>query len=502
MRAPHHRIGAPLTIALTLALLVGVGAPCFAQPSDTIERCIAATCRIHVGGGAGSGCIYAETNEDGNEVYHVLTAAHVIASAKSVVCKFGRDEFTVRGTPRYVDRSRDIGVVAVPKQAFRGRHVQPVPLANAALTMPRGQYIFSLGCPGGGPMKFWRGAVHGYASDGGLLFTPGPELGRSGSAIFAYNADGTPVVVGILSARDTGTLTAHTVGRAVSLRMIYSRRAAPASPVRGYYMSTDTTCPCPLAGTPGACDNCPYSDRASSPLVPIPAGGHLIPYRNQVDRRLERLERVGMERSPGTFPLPPATPTPQSPQVDNAASQVQLQMMAGRLAEHDRAIADLQQNYARVREGAERLGEKYPEVAKVIDEVRRNQLRLEGQVGEAHSLARGAGEAVVGMRSGMWDMIKDKVWGVATTFGLGSGLVGVVVLIGLGLFLRKDIKDRIGPEKDPLLIERLLKVVTAATPWSFDDKVSSGLSSFLDKLGDRITDRVAAVTAKLQSKNE
>ena len=311
------RIWYPILAVLLLAP-AAFGADLYAAPQ--LEQAIEASCRISVpmGNGqfaSGSGCLYQYANGEGI----VVTAAHVVEGCRgSIVLRFGRRSIRVaarivtaavrrvRMVGQYRVEVYDPGDVAAVAFSIKDwpageRLPRPVRFMRRDWGVPKNHGVYSLGFPGGGEqVQVLMARAQGYEPDGHLSIYPGPEQGRSGSAVFV-TMEGEPLIVGVMSTR---TLEKDRSGRTYldwgksNGRLVTPKMIWPDKPTEGAAM----------IGQPTQCgpNGCP-----TGPLqVPgFGGGGYMLPYRADQDKRIGGLEKQqSKEQSPGTIPLPPMAP--------------------------------------------------------------------------------------------------------------------------------------------------------------------------------------------------
>jgi hypothetical protein len=284
---------------LAIALLVAL-AFCTAARAGLFD-CIDATCRVVItegrGQATGTGCLVAVEGRRG----YVLTNAHVIGRQTTVRLDFWpagaqRLSVTAQVVARQAAPSIDTALLVADLAMFGNRKPVPIPLANPQTVLAAGTPVFSVGCPGGSAPSLLKCRVLRH-SPRELTFSPWPELGRSGSAIFT--ADGSQVVA-VIHARSTRHPTPSTQGVAISVGQLLQIQCPPSA--------------CP----PG--------------------------WRPQI------FQRPGPERSPGTQPLPPRpipqapvpTPTPAPPGPNLAG----IEAAVGQMAEAQREAAAAQSKVA------------------------------------------------------------------------------------------------------------------------------------------------------------
>lgn len=429
------------TLGLLLTIAVAV---CSAQ---TLEDCIQATCKVRADDGStGTGTLYAYGEHRRKRVGLVVTCAHV-TTTQYATCWFGRAKVKTRGVVIWKRRDIDSAVIAVDVRWFTRRLI-PVPLFRPRVRLRVGQAIFSIGHPAGGPALLWRGVLRGYNSVGSLVFWPGPELGRSGSAVCVFDNQDRAAIVGIISTRDGEYLTPRTMGQAVSIDHLKSRRTQT---------SLDLF---PVAVTvPGACGpyGCPPADSAAGRR-------YKSPYRYKMDERVQ-----GLEKSQGTLPLPPPPqqlppqlPPQQQcpPPVDllplltrlNAMS-AELAAVKGELVTVKGEVVVLTERADNVKATAESLAKRYedelPGIVENLEKTVEAPLKQVKDVADAAAEdAAAAGEEAAaatkeakGLRArieeakaagaeGIKEVAKAVVWGIISDYGVWS--LGV---IGLGVFL-------------------------------------------------------------------
>lgn len=196
-------------LALTLSIIAIAPASAVAS----LHECYDATCRVHVSGHAGTGCIFAADDTH----YYVLTNAHVTRQGDKP-----RLVFVMRGAERSVDAEtvwhsyaaleqgyhRDMAVMKAPKASFGDYMPSVIPLAEESFSLVENEEIASAGCPGGRWITAWKGQATSLTADA-FNFVPPPMGGRSGSAIF--DAAGTKII-GLLAWGGGGEGTAQTIG--------------------------------------------------------------------------------------------------------------------------------------------------------------------------------------------------------------------------------------------------------------------------------------------------
>ena len=283
------RVWYPVFLAVLLTVQFAMGQ--YAAPQ--LEQAIESSCLVATSDGSrGSGCIYGYFPGKGV----IITAAHVVDGAvrgAKITVQVGRRLVSLPckliGYRTDVDTaSLEFDISDWPADA--GPLPRGVPIAPSEWKVPVGQAVFSVGHPGAvRPALLLTARVVEYTQRGALGFHPGPELGRSGSSVFAIDADGKVVIVGIISVRDTGGMRANTKGYAITPRQFRSQRRQ--NKQTGY----ETQCG-PLG--------CPTGPQQQLPGL----GDYMLPYRGEMDKRIGKLEQSTQEQSPGTIPLPPMAP--------------------------------------------------------------------------------------------------------------------------------------------------------------------------------------------------
>lgn len=291
-------------LALTLSIIAIAPASAVAS----LHECYDATCRVHVSGHAGTGCIFAADDTH----YYVLTNAHVTRQGDKP-----RLVFVMRGAERSVDAEtvwhsyaaieqgyhRDIAVMKIPRAAFGDYTPSVIPLAEESFSLVENEEIASAGCPGGRWITAWKGQATSLTADA-FNFVPPPMGGRSGSAIF--DADGTKIV-GLLAWGGGGEGIAQTIGeiyRAMRGEAAKLYTEQPREAARIVLVGHRAVLPEPLAPLAdiaprqAPCPNCPPV--GPSPIRP-PARPQPAPSNPG-----------GGDNMP--FPLPPGiVPQPQEP---------------------------------------------------------------------------------------------------------------------------------------------------------------------------------------------
>jgi len=278
-------------LALTLSIIAIAPASAVAS----LHECYDATCRVHVSGHAGTGCIFAADDTH----YYVLTNAHVTRQGDKP-----RLVFVMRGAERSVDAEtvwhsyaaleqgyhRDIAVMKIPRAAFGDYTPSVIPLAEESFSLVENEEIASAGCPGGRWITAWKGQATSLTADA-FNFVPPPMGGRSGSAIF--DAAGTKII-GLLAWGGGGEGTAQTIGeiyRAMRGEPAKLYTEQPREAARIVLVGHRAVLPEPLAPLAdiaprqAPCPNCPPV--GPSPIMPParpnqppsnPGGGDNMPF--------------------------------------------------------------------------------------------------------------------------------------------------------------------------------------------------------------------------------
>jgi len=208
-----------LKTAVLAACFIAVMLLCSRCCEGALSDCIDATCRVSTPTGngmndVGTGCCI---QVSGGYAW-ILTNNHV-ATGPRAWCQFYRDGHPSRkmeGVVKFRHKGLDAAIIAVHASHFQGRMPPAIPTAPADYVVRPGETILSVGCAEGHWPSLWRGHAIGY-SGSNLLFRPGPEQGRSGSAIF--DKTGT-YVVGLLKQRNTRNVTDQSQGIATYCRAL------------------------------------------------------------------------------------------------------------------------------------------------------------------------------------------------------------------------------------------------------------------------------------------
>ncbi len=184
-----------------------------AVSGDSYSEAIDATVRIrhNMYGGkseVGTGCIfYHETQTD---TYYALTNAHVAGRVGSLrEVEFWSDGYKSNPVRGYTVASWysesptfDIAITAI-KWGNLPDSTRPnvMRIAPPDYRISTGDVICTVGCPGGEWPTCWKGHINDAVGhgDGTFLFTPTPQGGRSGSAIFDVEAN---MIVGLIAWKD------------------------------------------------------------------------------------------------------------------------------------------------------------------------------------------------------------------------------------------------------------------------------------------------------------
>ena len=463
--------------AAALALLMGgaLGAepdPGYATPQ--LEQCIGATCKVVAeDGSTGTGVIYGTQVYEGRRYVLVATAAHVVRRAARATLFVGRGAVRVTGRVLLRNHRTDVGCILVPSDDFKGRLPARVRIGKADLILRQGQAVFSVGCPNGGELQLWTGYIRGYAPDGALMFWPGPELGRSGSPLFIFDEENEPEVVGLVSARYTPHLGPDTMGKAVTTAMMWSGE-------------TPTAIAPAVAEWPVQCmgPGCIRNDGAISYYdfgTPAQRGQdvspyRVLPYRQQNDQKIGQLQQEikGLEKSPGTLPLPPVAPP-----VDLAPLSQRLMQLEGVVNQHSQELGKLQM----IADKAMVLADA---VAKRDGEFARDLAAVRGETAEAKKAVTEALDEE--SPNGLLARLKARIEAVKTE-GLGAvlaeagwlkwGLIGLAVAVAY-LFLRREGARAAAGE--PTVAQR----IAAMTPTEVDDRIAGRLAAVQAAIHERL----------------
>lgn len=513
----------PILAVLLLAPAV-MGADLYAAPD--LEQAIEASCKVSVpmGNGqfaSGSGCLYSYENGQGI----VVTAAHVVEGGPrdGIILQFGRR--SVRVTARLVvaavRRVRMIGGYRVevyqPSDiaalAFRvsdwpkdTRLPRPVRFMRKDWRARKGHDLYSLGFPGGvDAPQLLVARVQGYDDDGHMLIYPGPELGRSGSAVVA-SVEGEPRIVGIVSTR---TMEKDQNGRVyLDWRRANGRLVTPAmiwpDGVRPKQVSGTV-----MVGQPTQC---------SGGFCPLPgSGGFLLPDREKRIGKIEdQMEKQAGERSPGTVPLPPMAPPVDLGPLDAriAAVEKSLTETINRSNEHSEAIGKLNATAEKAVALAEMVAKRDEAFGKDLASIRAEAAKADQAIAMAAD-AQGRAENVAGAVADVEDnvaeqldadnprsllgrvrdrieaRVEERIGGLKETLsgmiglptflgGTGLGMGGIALIVAvLALLRRGAIKASQGEET-------LLQMLAARTPNTYDDVAADVEARVLAAIGNRL----------------
>ncbi len=176
-------------VALLVLLAIALAKQSFGAG---LEDCYRATCRVEMGSGSGSGCVF----QADAERFYILTNAHVAGTTRgrnaSVVFTREGYEGTIPAVVEYGQQGEytpDVAVLSVTRASMAGYEPPVIPLA------PRdpqaGDTVLSVGAARGAWATAWTG--HVTTNDGDTIgFLPTPAPGRSGSALF--DATGSAIV--------------------------------------------------------------------------------------------------------------------------------------------------------------------------------------------------------------------------------------------------------------------------------------------------------------------
>jgi hypothetical protein len=517
----------PVLSVLLLAPIAGATEEQYAAPQ--LEQAIESACLVADSDGSrGSGCVYGYHVVEGRRRGLVITAAHCVRRVgSSIVLYVGRRLVRIVGRV-VVNRNPSVDVAIIEFDASdwptdAGPLPRGVPLAPSEWRVPVGHAIYSVGHPGAvRPAKLLVARVVQYSQAGALGFRPGPELGRSGSAVFTHDGDGNVVIVGVISVRDTQGLRSSTTGYAVTPRQfrVQQRRTARQT---GY----PTQC-----GPMG----CPVPSGESKGL-----GDYLLPYRDETDRRIERIEQESQERSQGTLPLPPMAPPvdlePLSTRVDDLDRR--MTDVVERSNKHSEAIGKLSLTAEKAVALAETIAKRDEAFAADLAAVREQAAAIEPRLDVAHAevirardqamviagQAADKAEAVKGevadaldeenprgplgrLRDRLHERIEGRVESVKEavksmiglpTFlgGTGLGLGGIALVIAAIALLRRGAVNAAMGE------DTLTQRLAARTSNPYDDMVADAIARGLAQAGDYLPSvrrRKAAATTKTAKK--
>jgi len=511
------RVWYPVFLAVLLTAASVVAAEQYAAPQ--LEQAIEASCKVSVdvGGGqfaSGSGCLYQYDGERGI----VVTAAHVLEGRRgSIVLRFGRRGVRVaaRVIVAAVRRVRQVGGYRVETYepsdiaalSFETRDwpagerlPRPVRFMRRDWGVPKGHTVYSLGFPGGGEhMQLLMSRAQGYEKDGHLSIYPGPEHGRSGSAVFVTMAD-EPVIVGVVSTvtleqtRDGRTYRdwKKAQGRLVTPAMIW-----PDKPTQGTAMVGQ-----PTQCGPGGCP------------VPGFGGGYMLPYRGEMDKRMEGMEKQNKDQSPGTVPLPPMAPPVDLAPLDArlAAVEASLTEAINRSNEHSEAITKLNATAEKAVALAEMVAKRDEAFGADLATIRADAAKAEQAIaiasdaqGRAANVAADVAEAMdeenprslIGrVRDRIEARVEERIGGLKETLsgmiglptflgGTGLGLGGIALIVAAIALLRR------GASNAALGQQTTTQWLASKTSNPYDDMAA-------DFLAEKILSRVGDVLPSVQ----
>ena len=190
----HGRKDLPMirTVALALfvVLLLAAQAPATPPPPE-LARALAATCRVEVSDGVGTGWVV-RRDDSGT---HVITCAHVVKGTDTATLTF-RGHIPNTGVVEAVDVEHDTAMI-------RLSYTHDIPSLEVGTQPDVGDEVFAVGCPAGIPGLAAWGRVSASApmalgGDVPMLVLDFPSFpGYSGSAICRRD---TGDVVGMLAA--------------------------------------------------------------------------------------------------------------------------------------------------------------------------------------------------------------------------------------------------------------------------------------------------------------
>ncbi len=272
---------------------------CASAAWGALEDCHDATCRVLAGNDRGTGVVF----EISQGHVFVLTNAHVVGNSGTARCEFwkaGHQSRAITGQVIMTGRGGvDAALIAIPEAAFGGMLPKAIPIAPRGTALQPGETIMSVGCAKAAWATGWQGHVL-QSSDSRLHFLPVPANGRSGSAIFDAKGER---IVGLLNARSGG----DTEGMAVSLEQLYTALSTGSGLIIRYESSNLNPKPVPWRAGPQGRQQGP-GDCGPGGCGPRRKGGqpYQMPYRQEQDRRIERIEgRVWPTLPPPVVVLPP-----------------------------------------------------------------------------------------------------------------------------------------------------------------------------------------------------
>jgi hypothetical protein len=430
-----------------------------------LSECIDATCRVSVDTGsqyrtAGTGCAVgrlADTQVAQGSVL-VLTNAHVVERAATAHCEFwvyGHKSKPLPGRVIARDSALDMAMIQISTSQFGGRLPSIVPLAPSGTVIRPGQTLLSVGCANGHWASAWRGHAVSLAGTE-LKFRPGPESGRSGSAIF--DASGS-YVVGLLRARNTDTVTSATLGIATNLgglrqrfNTAYQLAQCPGGvcdPYQRQLQPSPSRQPSPQGGAWPSLPTPSPQPMQSAPVV-VPPPVDLKPLEDKLDRIADLIIEIQtppvMEAPLPEVPLPEAEPV-DTAAMDTATSALQTSEQALRAAESvgqaaKEGLASANARIDKVDASIAATAADTDVAIQRIDDKNGNVIeRLRARVDEAK--ANGAEGAREVARAVAKDVIVSH----------GGVVAGLFVL--MGWFVYKDVKDK-KETGDPLFIEKVI----------------------------------------------
>jgi len=448
-----------INVLIAIVLIVAVVAT---AAHAGISECIDATCRVTCPDGSGkancgSGCVI----QVSNGYAWILTNDHV-ASGSRAWCQFYRHGHTsqkMEGVVKFRHKQLDAAIIAVHASHFGGWVPPAIPTAPADYVVRPGETVLSVGCAEGHWPSLWRGHAIGY-SGSNLLFRPGPEGGRSGSAIFSRDGR---YIVGLLKQRNTREVTDQTHGIATYCRALRqginaSIRTADA----GYFYRRDQCGPngCPpqqqQQQQPQGGNNWPTLPPAQVEVAPkvdlTVTNGKLDALNDNVAALLVEIRTD--RAAPEPIPVPDVTPV-----VEEQAAKIAELRQADELATAEREkLAEAVQGAVDV------TAETHKQVGQVVAEQQRVSALItkEGTIGMRRAERLDRIEKQLGEDAGkiettkayMKDWFDDRIRNDGTAGWIRAALI-LALAAAFTLFVVRDIKDK-RETGDPLAIEKLV----------------------------------------------
>lgn len=462
---------AVILLIMTVSICM-LGAKC---AHGGLSECIDATCRVSCGDGRGTGCCI---QVSGGYVW-VLTNAHV-ADRSTAWCEFyryGHPSRKMEGKVVARDTRIDAAIIAVHESHFEGYLPPAMPIAGAEYSARPGATLVSVGCANGHWPSLWRGYAIGQ-SEMNLTFRPGPEGGRSGSAIF--DADGTRIV-GLLRARDGSKVTDNSVGIATNVAALRTRIVEPCTveyrrerqaqcgpggcpPRGGYggggggifgggggYGGGGGQQPAPQSG--GNWPSLPPADKIEGGgKIEVSPKVDLSDVTGRLDALNGNVESLLIEIRDRNANEPPPIPAPDSGQVE-----ANTQAIEGLRATDEQLAAAVEQAADVAGQAVQATGEinaKVDQVAAQQQAVADN-IKQHGGLQERVEARMAAVEARVGEDAGKIEKSKEYLRDWFEDRIRNDGLIGWIrgaVILLVVIFLVKDVKDKV-VKNDPLFVE-------------------------------------------------